>query len=350
MKEGKNVENIVKKIKPILPGLFISVVVYIMSLFLAKFVPDLGAGTIAIFLGILLGNTIFTGTQYNDGTKFAESNLLSYSVVLLGGTLSIQSILQLGINGIIYIIVLMGVTIIGTMMIGKRMGFSTNFTLLMAGGNAVCGSSAIASIAPAIQASDEDKALSITFVNMIGTVLMVLLPVIAGMLYQHELTQTSALIGGTLQSVGQVVASGSMVSPEVKELATIFKIVRVIMIVVVVIWFGNLKAKMDLQELQSDETNTHRDLGKRKPKAKVPWYVIGFFITCGLFTVGIISNEFSHGMKEVSHVFEVVALAGIGLRVKIADLIAQGAKTALYGLAIALLQIIGALLLIQILF
>ncbi|MGL6248071.1 MAG: putative sulfate exporter family transporter, partial [Culicoidibacterales bacterium] len=206
--------------------------------------------------------------------------------------------------------------------------------------------------APAIQASDEEKALSITFVNMIGTILMVLLPVIAATLYQSELTQTSALIGGTLQSVGQVVASGSMVSPEVKELATIFKIVRVIMIVVVVLWFGSLKSKMDLKEFQASETNAHRELTKSatKAKAKIPWYVIGFFVTCGLFTIGIISDDTSHLMKEVSHVFEVVALAGIGLRVKIADLVAQGPKTALYGLFIALVQIVGAITLIGILF
>ncbi|MGL5531265.1 MAG: putative sulfate exporter family transporter, partial [Culicoidibacterales bacterium] len=126
-----------QQVKGIFPGLAVSAIVYGLSLFLAKFVPDLGAGTIAIFLGILLGNTIFNRPQYNLGTKFAESNLLAYSIVLLGGTLSVQSIIQLGLNGIIYIITLMGVTIIGAIIIGRRMGFSTNFTLLMAGGNAV---------------------------------------------------------------------------------------------------------------------------------------------------------------------------------------------------------------------
>lgn len=141
-----------------------------------------------------------------------------------------------------------------------------------------------------------------------------------------------------------------MVSPEVKELATIFKIVRVILLVVVVIWFGSMKARMNVKELEASEGNNHRALAQPKTKAKVPWYVIGFFVTCGLFTIGIITPEISAGMKEVSHVFEVVALAGIGLRVKIADLISQGPKTALYGLFIALVQIIGAVILIQFLF
>ena len=41
---------------------------------------------------------------------------------------------------------------------------------------------------------------------------MFLLPFLAGKLYNHETVQTSALIGSTLQSVGQVVASGAMVN------------------------------------------------------------------------------------------------------------------------------------------
>lgn len=343
-------ENQLVKMKAIIPGLTISFLIYGISLGLAQVIPNLGAGTIAIFAGIFFGNTWLKHPRYSSGTKFAESNFLAYAIVLLGGTLSIQTLLDLGVNGLLYTFTLMGVTIIGAIVIGKRLGFSTNFTLLMAGGNAVCGSSAIAAIAPAIHADENEKALSITFVNMIGTVLLLLLPVIAAVVYQSELTQTSALIGGTLQSVGQVVASGNIVSPEVKELATIFKIVRVIMIGVVVIGFGALKSRMELADVQAHETSQHRDIATSRPKAKIPWYVIGFFITCGLFTLNIITPELSSVMKQVGSVLEVVALAAIGLRVDIRELIAQGPKAALYGVLIAGVQIVGALALIKLFF
>ena len=91
--------------------------------------------------------------------------------------------------------------------------------------------------------------------------------------------KTSGLIGGTLQSVGQVVASGAMVSEEVKDLATIFKIVRVILLVVVVLIFGHLKHKTN-EEIVEEEIED-----VKKGKVKVPWYVIGFFITCALFSM-----------------------------------------------------------------
>ncbi len=51
----------------------------------------------------------------------------------------------------------MSVTIIGAYLIGKKLQFSDTSSLMMAGGNAVCGSSAIASIAPSIHAKEEEK-------------------------------------------------------------------------------------------------------------------------------------------------------------------------------------------------
>ncbi|MGC3809618.1 putative sulfate exporter family transporter, partial [Enterococcus faecalis] len=72
-------------------------------------------------------------------------------------------------------------------LIGKKLAFSDYMSLLMAGGNAVCGSSAIASIAPAIQADEEEKGQIITLVNLLGPVLMLTLPILSGILYGTNL-------------------------------------------------------------------------------------------------------------------------------------------------------------------
>ena len=170
---------------------------------------------------------------------------------------------------------------------------------------------------------------------------MFLLPLIANLLYNLEPMKTSGLIGGTLQSVGQVVASGAMVSEEVKDLATIFKIVRVILLVVVVLIFGHLKHKTN-EEIVEEIKDV------KKGKVKVPWYVIGFFITCALFSIGIISPALSDVCKAVSNKLEIFALAAIGLKVNVKDLIKQGKAVSLYGLFVGVLQIISAVILISI--
>ena len=335
--------HFLKNIPDIIPGFIVSVVVALISMFIANFIPKLGAASIAIFLGMFVGNVFLNQKVFQKGYKFSETDLLSYSIVLLGATLSISTISEIGISGVLFIVLQMAITVAGALFIGKKLGFSDNFRYMMASGNAVCGSSAIAATAPVIGADDKEKGISITIVNVTGIVLMFLLPLISQVLYNNETTQTSAMIGGILQSVGQVVASGAMVNEHVKDLSTIFKIVRIIFLVVVVFGLGHLKNKSN-KEILEEEVE-----GIEKGKIKVPWYVIGFFITCALFSFGIISKDLSVLCKEISNKFEIIALAAIGLRVNVKDLIKQGKAVSLYGLFVGLLQIVAAIILIWIL-
>ena len=335
--------SVVKNIKSILPGFIVALIVALSSMFLAKFVPALGAAPIAIFLGMFVGNIFLNQKVFQRGYKFSESDLLSYSIVLLGATLSISTISEIGLNGVMFIVLQITATIIGALYIGKKLGFAQNFRFLMASGNAVCGSSAIAATAPVIDADDNDKGIAITIVNVTGIVLMFLLPLLGDILYKNDTLHTSAIIGGILQSMGQVVASGAMVNEGVKDLSTIFKIVRIIFLVVVVFVFGHLKNKTN-KEIAVEEVE---DVKNRK--IKVPWYVIGFFIMCGLFSVNIISSDLSALCKEVSKVLEIIALAAIGLRVNIRELIKQGKNATLYAMFVGLVQIVSAVVLIGIL-
>lgn len=333
----------IKYMKDILPGLLVSVVVAIVGMFIARFVPKLGAGTISIFLGMFVGNLFLNQDIFQKGYKFSETDILSYSIVLLGATLSINTLLELGIAGFIFIILQMIITIIGTVYIGKKLVFSENFRFLMASGNAVCGSSAIAATAPVINADDKEKGIAITIVNITGIVLMFVLPIIARVLFKSDTMQTGALIGGTLQSVGQVAASGAMVGEAVKDMAMIFKILRVVLLVVVVFIFGHLKQKTN-EEIIEEEAEKIKN-----KKVKIPWYVIGFFVTCALFSLKVIPINVSHICKTISNNLEIVALAAIGLRVNVKELLKQGKAVSLYALGVGLLQIVSALILIFIL-
>ncbi|MEG1311957.1 MAG: putative sulfate exporter family transporter [Romboutsia sp.] len=336
-------EKKISKVKEILPGLLVATLIGFASMILANVIPKVGAAIISIFSGMFIGNVFLRQEVFQKGYKFSETDLLSYSIVLLGSTLSISTLIELGFNGILFIVLQMTVTITAALYIGKKLGFGENFRFLMAAGNAVCGSSAVAATAPVIDADDKDKGIVITVVNVTGIILMFLLPFLAGKLYGHETVQTSAMIGGTLQSVGQVVASGAMVSEPVKDLSTIFKIVRVILLVVVVFLFGHIKNKSN-NEIIKEEIQDNK-----KGKIKVPWYVLGFFVTCILFSTSIISPEVSAFCKSLSHKFEVIALAGIGLRVNIKHLIKQGKSVTLYGLFVGMIQVISATVLIGIL-
>ena len=70
---------------------------------------------------------------------------------------------------------------------------------------------------------------------------------------------------------------------------------------------------------------------------------------CALFTMGVFSADISKTFKLISNNFEIIALAGIGMRVNIRALIKQGAKASIYALGIATMQIVSAIVLITIL-
>lgn len=91
MKENKFIEYI----KGIVPGFLVALAVALVGMFIAKFVPKLGAGTISIFLGMFVGNLFLNQDVFQKGYKFSETDILSYSIVLLGATLSIGTLLSL---------------------------------------------------------------------------------------------------------------------------------------------------------------------------------------------------------------------------------------------------------------
>lgn len=152
------------------------------------------------------------------------------------------------------------------------------------------------------------------------------------------------MIGGTLQSIGQVIASAVMVNGDVVEFATIFKIVRIIFVVFVAISYS----RINLEEHQS--LFAKKEGISAKVKAKVPWFVIGFFILSLIVSTGIIPTVISTTAKMISSQFEIIALAAIGMRVKFKDLIKEGPKAMLYGCLTGGSQVVIAFILIALLF
>ena len=326
---------LLKKYTPLLPGLGLSVSVAVLAKIVAIFLPDLGGATLAILFGIVLGNTFFKQEVLAVGTKFSESVLLEYSVVLLGFTVTFQTISHLGFNGLGYIIAMMATVISATILIGKRLGFSDNMSTMMAGGNAVCGSSAIGAIAPRIGAKDDEKGQVITLVNLLGTVMMLTLPFLGTMLYGKDLLANSALLGGTLQSVGQVVAGASLINPETVSYAMLFKITRIIFLVVVVFVFQQRAQKQGTAQVQ------------HLKKVSVPWYVIAFLSVCILNSCVKLPQFFNDGAHQIGTWFETIALAAIGLRLDFKKFMKEGLSFLTYGLLVGIVQTLAALVLIH---
>lgn len=336
--EKKHTTNSTNRIN-ILPGLLLAFLVALGCNTAALFVPKIGGATLAILTGIILGNTLFKQEKFALGTKFAESKLLEISVVLLGATVTFQTISELGIKGFSFVLLQMFITIICTWFLGKKLRFNQTMTLMMAGGNAVCGSSAIASIAPAIKAKDEEKGQIITLVNLLGTVMMLILPFIGLSLFGDDLISKSALLGGTLQSVGQVVAGASLINSSVVQYAMLFKIIRIMLLAVVVIAFEKIGT-------QKQAVPAAANISKKKRRTVLPWYVAGFLLFCVVNSLIKLPSAVGDTAHFCSTWLETTALAAIGLRLNLKKFLKEGPRFLLFGVGVGAIQTIAAIILI----
>ena len=346
-----------KELDGILPGLAVSILISLVSQFFARFLPTLGAALIAILLGMLLGNTVLNRPELGSGTKFSEKRLLEYAIVLNGLILDFQVLKSAGIKGFVFILLQMGLTIFVTYRLGKVFGFGKRFSLLMGAGNAVCGSSAIGTVSPIVQADNKEKGISITIVNLTGTALMVLLPVLGAVLYGSDTLRTSALIGGTVQSVGQVVAAAKLVNDDVVTLATVFKLMRVLLIIGVAVLYGRMNMNegesLFTRKKRAEITASEESGASTTPAAVsygVPWFLTGFVVFFLIRSFIGVPDSALIASKAISTQFEVAALAAIGMRVKFADIIKEGPKAMLYGLTVGAVQVLMALALIRVFF
>lgn len=346
-----------KELDGILPGLAASIIISLVSQFLARFLPTLGAALIAILLGMLMGNTLLNRPGLSQGTKFSEKRLLEYAIVLNGLILDFQVLKSAGVKGFVFIMLQMSLTIFVTYQLGKVFGFGKRFALLMGAGNAVCGSSAIGTVSPIVQADNKEKGISITIVNLTGTALMILLPVLGAILYGSDTLRTSALIGGTVQSVGQVVAAAKLVNDDVVTLATVFKLMRVLLIIGVAVLYGRMNMNegesLFTRKKRAEITASEESGASATPAAVsygVPWFLTGFVVFFLIRSFIGVPDSVLAASKAISTQFEVAALAAIGMRVKFADIIKEGPKAMLYGLTVGAVQVLMAIVLIIIFF
>ena len=329
--------------KNMVAGIVLTLALALVAKLLSPFLPTLGAEALAMLAGIVLGNTVFANQRWGAGVKWAEKYPIEIGIALLGLNVTLQNMESLGWSGVIFILLQMALTILFVMWIGGRVfKVSPQSAMMMGAGNAVCGSSAIASVAPAVGATDDQRRTSVATVSLAGVILLFVLPVIGPAILPNNM-MVSALIGGTVQSVGQVSGTASLVGGSVVTYAPIFKMLRVIMLSVVVIFMANHASKL------SNLAATTSAKSANKTKINIPWFVTVFIIFMLINSFVTLPHVLTNSAEQVTSFFGVVNLAGIGLNLKWSTIKSSGAKLLGYGLVTIVFQVAIAIALIYVL-
>jgi uncharacterized integral membrane protein (TIGR00698 family) len=321
-------------------GVLLSVFLGILAKLLSSFIPGIGTVAIAIFLGILTRNLFLKNQFFNKGINLTEKKLLPIAIMFLGTELDFTTLMKLGFKSLLFISLIITITISAGYFISRFFGFDKKFGLLLGTGNAVCGSSAIAATAPILKSDDESIGLSIAASNLMGTLGIFFMPIIASIIGFNDL-QSGTLIGGTLQAVGQVVASGFSINDNVGAIATVIKMGRVLSLGIIIIALDLIMSK---DKIKSKGKNSKFNI------IKVPYFIVGFFILSIVSSINIFPVYIINFVNTIGNWLLIFSMAAVGLKINFSTLITKGKKLILIELLIEFIQVSSAVLLIKMLF
>ncbi len=264
--------------------------------------PIIEALVLAILIGMLVRTMAGRMPRTEPGVRFVAKELLELAVCLLGATMDVPRLFASGPALAFAIVAIVCVALVAGMTIGRLAGLSPKLAILVACGNAICGNSAIAAIAPVIGADSEDVAASIALTSVLGVVVVLTLPLLIAPLGLSNY-QYGVLAGLTVYAVPQVLAAAFAVSTLSGQVATVVKLARVLMLGPVVVFFA-LRAHR-----ASSETLSFRKV--------VPWFVMGFLILAALRSAGVIPDALSASAKWLASWLMIGAMAALGLSVDV---------------------------------
>ena len=309
-----------------LPGLLLATVIGLVAHGASAYMPSSINGILlALLLGMAVGNLVRLPASLQSGIGFTSSKLLELSVIFLAFSINYAHIAALGMGSFTIVAVMVLSMVLISFHFARRVRCPGSTGWLVGFGTAICGSSAIAALAPRVAKDKEDVGIAMAVVNLFGSVGMIVLPLVL-VKFDLSTTQLGLLIGGTLHSVGNVVGAGYAINDGVGEAATTIKLARVALLSPALILFNYL--------VNRDEARSWRE------HVQLPWYLWGFIGITVLTSLVSFPVPFLDAMETGGKLALTIALAAIGLKVSFRELYASGRKGLGFGLIVFVIQLL----------
>ncbi|MBZ4686473.1 MAG: putative rane protein [Clostridiales bacterium] len=316
-------------------GLGLAVVITMLARNLSSlpFLSIMGTMVIAILLGIGWRAVMGIPSQASEGINFAAKRLLKLGVILMGVRLNIGEVIAAGPKIIFLDAVLITFTIFFFWWLGAKMGLTKKLTALIGVGTAVCGAAAIAVVAPIVNSKDDETALSVAIIALMGTIGAVLFTLLQPILGLSDYAY-GVWVGSTLHEVAHVVAASMAGGAISGDIGILVKLGRVALLIPVAFIMGTL-----FKENKAVES--------KMQNIAIPWFVLGFLGLSALQSLGIIPDTVSKLTLQASIFILTIAMAALGLNVEISMFKKLGAKSITVGIiGSTALVLVGRLLLI----
>jgi uncharacterized integral membrane protein (TIGR00698 family) len=270
------------------------------------------------------------------GISFASRTLLRIGVAMLGFRITLWQIAELGWQPLALVIAAVGLTILVSIWIARRMGFDPLFGLLTGGATAICGASAALALSAAIpqgKLKQRDTAFAIMGVSILSTLAMIIYPAITSLMGLDD-RQAGIFIGASIHDVAQVVGAGFAISPEAGDTATVIKLMRVAMLAPVIVAVGLI-------------AHSKRGEGEERPPI-LPLFVAAFLALVVANSLLPLPKMVQDAGSTASRWCLVAAIAALGMKTRLGEIVEIGWRPVL--LMVVETLIIAAIALVAIAF
>lgn len=319
-------------------GLILAAFIALLSLFLADTTLikqyGLSALTIAIVIGIFIGNTIFPAISSStiSGVDFSKSRLLRIGIVLYGFRITFQQITDVGWSGMAIDIVMLTSTFFLAIWAGVQVfRLDRETSTLIGAGSAICGAAAVLATEHVIRAQAHKVSVAVATVVIFGTISMFLYPVLFPYLGISEHSY-GVYVGSTVHEVAQVVAAGRAINEPTAETAVIVKMLRVMMLAPFLMILSTLYKK-------SPENSQHSNT--KKLNSSFPWFAV-FFILISIFnSFELLPQNVINVIITLDTLIMAMAMAALGLRTHFSAFKQAGLRPIMLAATLFLYLVVG---------
>jgi uncharacterized integral membrane protein (TIGR00698 family) len=322
-----------------LPGLAAALAIALIARALATVLPAyIAEVSIAVLLGIVVGHVLGPrASALRPGLDLAVQRILRIGIVLLGARLSLGEIARIGLPAVLIVVATMALTFGLVLAATRLVRVDGRLSVLLAVGSAVCGNSAIVATAPVIAARPRDVAYAVATITLFGTVAVFVYPVVGRLLALDD-GSMGLWSGLAINDTSQVVAAAASYSPEALDVATVVKLIRNALMAPLLVgiawawvrWTAETEAEAGAAtEVPADATRPieSRRAARAGIRKAVPMFVLGAVF-----------------LDAVARILILVALAAVGLSIRLAEVRETSWRPLAVGFAVAVTVGLGTMI------
>lgn len=225
---------------------------------------------IALTVGIIFGLSV--AHPLPADSKDLSRFLLQASVVALGAGMDLHEVIKAGRSGFLYTALGISFALIVGLWLGKILQVRGNSSFLITTGTAICGGSAIAAVAPIIQAGEQEVAVALGTIFILNSVALLVFPLVGAALHLNQ-QQFGLWAALAIHDTSSVVGAASKYGATALIVGTTVKLARALWIVPLALVTAAVK--------------------RSHSKVKLPWFILFFCLAAVINTYVPETAEFS---------------------------------------------------------